>query len=102
MTSEAQTSLKFGLFEIFEGRPSLFIWYSLSDEHPIYHPQAQEAREKEEATLDHKRRMLEYEEANAAQLTALRKERDVLEDELRQQVKGMMVGVFRMLLNMEL
>ena len=57
---------------------------------PIYHPQAQEAREKEEATLDHKRRMLEYEEANAAQLTALRKERDVLEDELRQQVKGMM------------
>ena len=33
--------------------------------------------------------MLEYEEANAAQLTTLRKERDVLEDELRQQVKGM-------------
>ena len=49
-------------------------------------PQAREAREKEEASLDHKRRMVEYEEANAAQLAALRRERDALEDELRQQV----------------
>ena len=59
---------------------------------------AREAREKEEATLDQKRRMLEFEEANASQLAALRRERDTLEDQLRQQVWSMDIsykpGVF--------
>ena len=48
--------------------------------------QAREAREKEEAALDHKRRMLDYEEGNAAHLASLRREKDALEDQLRQQV----------------
>ena len=53
---------------------------------PLPPPQAREAREKEEAALDHKRRMLDYEEGNAAHLASLRREKDALEEQLRQQV----------------
>ena len=42
--------------------------------------------------MDHKRRMLEYEEGNAAHLSALRREKDALEDQLRQQVGRRRLG----------
>ncbi|GAX85096.1 hypothetical protein CEUSTIGMA_g12516.t1 [Chlamydomonas eustigma] len=48
--------------------------------------EAREAREKEEAALDHKRRVLEFEENNQQQLVDLRKEKERLEEQLRKQI----------------
>eukprot|EP00955_Chlamydomonas_euryale_P096581 365022-Chlamydomonas_euryale.AAC.1 len=47
---------------------------------------AREDREKEEVVLEHRRRRLELEERYAQQLTELRKEKEAVDEQLRQQV----------------
>lgn len=49
--------------------------------------QAREAREREEASLDYKRRTLDIEEGYRDKLSALRREKEQLEEELKKQVR---------------
>jgi hypothetical protein len=55
-------------------------------------PQAREAREKEEVVLDHKRKKLDLEESYDQVLNALRREKEQVEEQLRQQVRGKRSG----------